>query len=78
MIGASGYNMISATIRKTTLPGVDPNVKGKGIGMALQEAPLKKMYEMGARKVITNADRCTRHTKSGTFTIFTGNIVRIK
>lgn len=57
IIGASGFKMLSPEIGKTTLLGVDPNVKGKGIGMSLQEARLKKMYELGAKKVITNADR---------------------
>jgi len=57
VIGASGYEIISPTVGETTLLGVDPNVKGKGIGMALQEARLKKMYESGAKKVITYVDR---------------------
>jgi len=57
VIGASGYKMISPSVGKTTLLGVDPNIRGKGIGMALQEARLKKMHELGAKKVITNADR---------------------
>ncbi|MBN1387630.1 MAG: GNAT family N-acetyltransferase [Bacteroidales bacterium] len=57
VVGASGYKMLSPEVGKTTLLGVDPEAKGKGIGMALQEARLKKMYEMGAKKVITNADR---------------------
>ncbi|MEE4214761.1 MAG: GNAT family N-acetyltransferase [Bacteroidales bacterium] len=57
IVGASGYKMISPEVGKTTLLGVDPEEAGKGIGMALQQARLKKMHELGAKKVITNADR---------------------
>lgn len=57
IIGASGYKIISPGVGKTTLLGVDPRIKGKGIGRALQEARLKQMHELGVKKVITNADR---------------------
>jgi 3-keto-5-aminohexanoate cleavage enzyme len=57
IVGASGYKMISATEGKTTLLGVNPNINGKGIGRALQEARMKAMYDLGAKTVITNADR---------------------
>jgi ribosomal-protein-alanine N-acetyltransferase len=57
IVGASGYKMISPTEGKTTLLGVDPITKGKGIGRALQHIRMEKMYELGAETVTTNADR---------------------
>lgn len=57
IIGASGYKMIAETIGKTTLLGVLPEHNGKGVGKFLQDARLKAMHELGAKTVITNADR---------------------
>lgn len=57
IIGACGYRMVSETEGKTTLLGVDPTIKGKGVGRALQEMRMRKMYELGAKSVTTNADR---------------------
>ncbi len=57
IIGASGYKLISSTVGKTTLLGVLPGNKGKGVGRLLQDARLEAMYGLGIKKVITNADR---------------------
>jgi uncharacterized protein (DUF849 family)/N-acetylglutamate synthase-like GNAT family acetyltransferase len=57
IIGASGFKMISDTVGKTTLLGVLPEQNGKGVGKILQDARLKAMHELGAKTVITNADR---------------------
>lgn len=57
VIGASGFKMISPDTGKTTLLGVVPSYNGKGIGKILQEKRLEAMFDLGAEKVITNADR---------------------
>jgi 3-keto-5-aminohexanoate cleavage enzyme len=57
IVGASGYKLISHLQGKTTLLGVLPEYSGKGIGKLLQDARLEAMYELGAKIVITNADR---------------------
>lgn len=57
VVGASGYKLISETQGKTTLLGVEPDHLGKSIGYELQKARLKAMYDLGAKTVITNADR---------------------
>ena len=59
IVGASGYKMLTKTQGKTTLLGVDKDHGRQGIGMALQEARIKKMYDLGAEWVTTNTDRTT-------------------
>ena len=57
IVGASGYEMLSSDLGKTTLLGIYPEYQGTGIGKALQNIRLEKMFELGAKKVITNSDR---------------------
>ena len=57
IVGASGYKMVTPLQGKTTLLGVLPEYSGKGIGKLLQDARLEAMYDLGAKSVITNADR---------------------
>ena len=57
IVGASGYKMIAPDKGKTTLLGVLPEYSGYKIGRKLQDARINAMYELGAKKVITNADR---------------------
>ena len=57
IIGASGYAIISQKLGKTTLLGVIPEYASKGVGGKLQKARLKAMFQIGVKKVITNADR---------------------
>ena len=57
IVGASGYKLLSADQGKTTLLGVLPGFKGKGLGKLLQDARLKAMHDLGVKTVITNADR---------------------
>lgn len=56
-VGAAGYKMLDAETGKTTLLAVLPEYSKHGIGKKLQEARVSKMRSLGARKVITNADR---------------------
>lgn len=57
IVGVSGYKMLESGDGKTTLLGVLPEFGGKGIGKILQDKRLLEMFEKGAKKVITNADR---------------------
>ena len=57
VVGIGGYKMLSATQGKTTLLAVDPNYRHMGIGEALQLKRMEKMMALGAKKIITNADR---------------------
>lgn len=57
IVAASGYKILTPSKGKTTLLGVIPKYNGKGIGKLLQDARLKAMYDLGVKKVITNADR---------------------
>jgi len=57
IVAASGYKILSPQKGKTTLLGVVPEHKGKGLGKTLQETRLKEMYDLGVQNVITNADR---------------------
>lgn len=57
LVGASGYKMLNTTTGKTTLLAVTPAYSKHGIGLALQQARVKRMKELGAKKIITNADR---------------------
>jgi uncharacterized protein (DUF849 family)/N-acetylglutamate synthase-like GNAT family acetyltransferase len=55
--GASGYKILSKDTGKTTLLVIHPDLQGLGIGKTLQDARLKKMHELGVKKVTTNSDR---------------------
>lgn len=57
VVGVAGYKMLSATEGKTTLMGVLPEYNGHGIGRELQHLRMKTVYEMGAKTMVTNADR---------------------
>ncbi len=57
IIGASGWKMIAPGRGKTTLLGVDPAWSSLGLGGRLQDARLHRMRSLGARTVLTNADR---------------------
>jgi uncharacterized protein (DUF849 family)/N-acetylglutamate synthase-like GNAT family acetyltransferase len=56
IVGASGYKILSKNEGKTTLLAIYPEFQGFGIGKALQDKRLKKMYEKGVKTVLTNAD----------------------
>ena len=57
IIGAAGYEILSATKGKTTLLGVYPEFQGMGVGKALQIRRLEAMADRGVKEVVTNADR---------------------
>lgn len=57
VVGMSGYKLLSETVGKTTLMVVDPAFRRYGLGMRLQTARLRAMVALGARTVVTNADR---------------------
>ncbi|MCP4597009.1 GNAT family N-acetyltransferase [Neptuniibacter sp.] len=57
IVGAAGYRILSNTQAKTTLLGVLPECSGMGIGKALQQARMREVYQAGAKKLTTNADR---------------------
>ncbi len=57
IVGVAGYKLLSQTQAKTTLLGVLPEYSKMGIGRALHEARLRAMFQVGVKKVITNADR---------------------
>ena len=57
IVGVSGYKILESGNGKTTLLGVLPEFGGKGIGKILQDKRLQEMFDKGAKKVITNADR---------------------
>ena len=56
IVGASGYKLLTPTTAKTTLLGIYPEFQGSGIGKALQDKRLKKMYDLGIKIVTTHAD----------------------
>ena len=57
VVGMSGYKLVSETEGKTTLMAVDPAYRRFGLGMRLQTARLRAMAALGAKTVVTNADR---------------------
>ncbi len=57
VVGMSGYTLLSETAGKTTLMAVDPAYRRFGFGMKLQTARLRAMAALGAKTVVTNADR---------------------
>ena len=57
IVGVSGYKILSKERGKTRLLAVYPEFQGTGIGKELQDIRLKKMYDLGMKTVITNADR---------------------
>lgn len=57
IVGASGWKMIAPGRGKTTLLGVDPAWSSLGLGGRLQDARVHRMRSLGARTVLTNADR---------------------
>ena len=48
VVGAAGYKVTSQSMGKTTLLGVLPEFKGKGVGTALQRARCEAMHRVGA------------------------------
>lgn len=56
-VGAAGYKMIGPDQGKTTLLAVHPNYTNQGIGLALQNARVFEMKQLGAKSIITNADK---------------------
>jgi 3-keto-5-aminohexanoate cleavage enzyme len=57
VVGMSGYKLLSETAGKTTLMAVDPAYRRFGLGTRLQTARLHAMAALGAKTVVTNADR---------------------
>jgi uncharacterized protein (DUF849 family)/N-acetylglutamate synthase-like GNAT family acetyltransferase len=57
IVGASGYKILSKDTGKTTLLAILPDLQGFGIGKDLQDIRLKKMYDLGVKKITTNSDR---------------------
>jgi len=57
VVGMSGYKLLSETAGKTTLMAVDPAYRRYGLGARLQAARLHAMAALGAKTVVTNADR---------------------
>ena len=57
VVGMSGYKLLSETAGKTTLMAVDPAYRRYGLGARLQTARLHAMAALGAKTVVTNADR---------------------
>ncbi len=57
VVGMSGYKLLSETEGKTTLMAVDPAYRRYGLGKRLQTARLRAMAALGAKTVVTNADR---------------------
>ncbi len=56
IVGLCGYRILSETEGKTTLMGVDPDYRGRGLGMRLQEVRMRAMARQGIRAVTTNTD----------------------
>ncbi|MBD3790510.1 MAG: GNAT family N-acetyltransferase [Campylobacterales bacterium] len=57
IVGVCGYKILSENKGKTRLLAVYPELKGSGIGKALQDIRLEAMYSAGVKTVVTNADR---------------------
>ena len=57
ILGMCGFKMLSAETGKTTLLAVDPQYRMHGVGRALQLARMERMIGLGAKRIITNADR---------------------
>ena len=57
VVGAGGYKLLNESKAKTTLLGVIPEYSGLGIGKALQLRRMEAVYALGARTMLTNADR---------------------
>jgi 3-keto-5-aminohexanoate cleavage enzyme len=57
VVGICGYKMLSETAGKTTLMAVDPAYRRYGLGLRLQTTRLRAMAALGAKTVVTNADR---------------------
>lgn len=57
IVGAAGYQLLSDTLAKTTLLGVIPELLGTGIGKDLQHRRMQAVYDLGAKRLLTNADR---------------------
>lgn len=57
VVGMCGFKMLSDDQGKTTLMVVAPDCRGKGLGLRLQRERVLVMADLGARTVITNADR---------------------
>jgi 3-keto-5-aminohexanoate cleavage enzyme len=56
IVGLCGYRILSETHGKTTLMAVDPDCRGRGLGMRLQAKRLRVMARQGIRTVTTNTD----------------------
>ena len=56
IVGVAGYRILSATEGKTTLLAVRPDLRGRNIGSALQEARLDHMKSLGVKRIFTNTD----------------------
>lgn len=57
LVGCAGYKVLPDGKGKTTLMAVDPAYRLHGVGQRLQEMRMQKMWDLGCRSVITNADR---------------------
>lgn len=57
IVGAAGYEVFSPELGKTTLLGVLPEFIHLVLGKKLQHERCKAMFELGIKRVITNADR---------------------
>jgi ribosomal-protein-alanine N-acetyltransferase len=57
IVGVCGYKMLPDGRGKTTVLAVLPECRGQGIGYALQVRRVEEMESLGAKSVITNADR---------------------
>ncbi len=56
VVGAAGYRLLENGDAKTTLMAVLPEVKGKGIGLALQAHRMREALTEGCRKMHTSSD----------------------
>jgi len=56
VVGFCGYKILSPTEAKTELMVVDPEYRGYGIGLRLQERRMLEMLQLGIRKLTTNTD----------------------
>ncbi|MHC1702107.1 MAG: GNAT family N-acetyltransferase [Humidesulfovibrio sp.] len=57
VVGVAGYKVLSASLAKTTLLAVLPEVRRHGVGRRLQERRMDALCELGIRTLSTNSDR---------------------
>lgn len=57
IVGIAGFRMLPDGRGKTTVMAVAPEFQNNGIGHALQVRRIRAMEKLGAKLIITNADR---------------------